>query len=141
MEQILVFEVGGEAYGIAIRHVQEVVSDAELQSIPLAPPVLLGAFNFHGGIVPVLDLAQWLGLETHCRDARVIVLAEEDLQLALAVTRLRRILNIAAEQLLPPPPREENRPGISAVFHCQGDVIHLLDVRKFVENLETLATC
>lgn len=140
MEQILVFELGGEAYGIDIRHVQEVVSDAVLQSIPLAPPVLLGAFNFHGGIVPVLDLAQWFGLEAHGRDARVIVLAEEGLQLALAVTRLRRILSIAAEQLLPPPPRDAGGSGLRALVHSQGDVIHLLDARTLVESLDRLAT-
>lgn len=140
MEQVLVFELGGEVYGIDIRHVQEVVSDAVLQSIPLAPPALLGAFNFHGGIVPVLDLAQWLGLEAHSRDARVIVLAEEGLQLALAVTRLRRILSIAAEQCLPAPPREEGGIGLSALVHHQGEVIHRLDVRTFVESLDRLAT-
>jgi purine-binding chemotaxis protein CheW len=139
MEQILVFELGPEAYGIEINRVQEVVAGAELQDIPRAPQALLGAFNFHGGIVPVLDLAPWLGLEQRPCDPRIIVLAEEGLQLALAVSRVRRIVSVSAEQFLPWAAEGESAACIRALFHYQGDVIHVLDMPKFIESLEKLA--
>jgi chemotaxis signal transduction protein len=58
----LIFTMAGRHYAIDLAHVAEVVEQPAIWPIPVAPPCYPGAMNFHGTIVAVLDLAQFLGL-------------------------------------------------------------------------------
>ena len=56
MGQVLTFRLGEERYGLEMAKVQEIIEAPRFYYIPLAPPCYLGAINFHGTILPVLDL-------------------------------------------------------------------------------------
>jgi purine-binding chemotaxis protein CheW len=54
--EILIFEVGGQRYGLPARDVQEVVRAVAMQPLPKAPAVVEGVINLRGQVVPVLDI-------------------------------------------------------------------------------------
>ncbi|WP_305045152.1 chemotaxis protein CheW [Geoalkalibacter sp.] len=137
MEQVLLFDLGGEAYGLEISLVREVLAAPRLYPIPRAPAALLGALNVHGRIVPLLDLGAWLGFAPAPLDARVIVLSVAAGRLALAVHQVRRIAQPAGEPL---PPAEGAEQGcIRAVIHHGERMVSLLDVARLMESLDNLA--
>jgi len=55
---MLLFHVGNERYAIAIQEVVEIVPLVHLKTLPHQPEHIAGVFNYHGRIIPVIDLCQ-----------------------------------------------------------------------------------
>jgi purine-binding chemotaxis protein CheW len=58
----LTFVLGGEAYGIGILQVREIIRPTAITPVPQMPPHIQGVINLRGKIVPVLDLRARFGL-------------------------------------------------------------------------------
>ena len=58
----VVFELGGELYGIELLRVREVCSLKELTPVPCTPPFVLGIINLRGEIHTVIDLKKFFDL-------------------------------------------------------------------------------
>ncbi len=54
--EVLVFEVGGQRYGLPVADVREVVRAVTLTPLPQAPAIVEGVVNVRGILVPVLDI-------------------------------------------------------------------------------------
>ncbi|MFK8185995.1 MAG: chemotaxis protein CheW [Phormidesmis sp.] len=57
---MLLFRVGSERYALATRWVVEIIHRVELSKVHDASTTIAGRFNYHGKIVPVLDVSQLL---------------------------------------------------------------------------------
>lgn len=136
MEQVLVFRLGEELYGLEISHIQEVVETPAFHYIPRAPAFWRGAINFHGSILPVLDLPDYLGFSDRERDHRVIALVPDLCPLALAVSAIRRIIPVDPELLLPFRQESEEKRYIRAVFNREDEMVNLLDVVQLLASFE-----
>jgi chemotaxis-related protein WspB len=55
---MLLFNVGNERYAIASQEVVEIIPLVLLKTLPHKPEHIAGVFNYHGSIVPVIDLCQ-----------------------------------------------------------------------------------
>jgi len=138
MRLVLTFELADAHYGLDIAEVQEIVEAPHRYFIPNAPECYNGVINFHGTIVPVVDLASLLGLDTDGLDHRVIVLRSGRYALGFAVTRLGRIIRPQNAESLPCETDRQRHPCISERLHHEADVINLLDVSLLLTRLETL---
>ena len=54
----LVFQIGKDAYAIDVARVIELLPLVRCKQIPHAPPGLAGLFNYHGALVPLIDLTE-----------------------------------------------------------------------------------
>lgn len=71
----LVFNVGRDRYAIEAAQVIAIVPLVQVKQIPLAPPGVAGAFDYHGTPVPAIDLCQlMLGRPSRRRLSTRIVL-------------------------------------------------------------------
>jgi purine-binding chemotaxis protein CheW len=62
-EQVVVFRLGKEEFGVPIDSVQEIVRvPDELTRVPKAPPFVEGVINLRGAVLPVIDLRRRLGM-------------------------------------------------------------------------------
>jgi purine-binding chemotaxis protein CheW len=52
----LTFRLGGEEFGIRIRHVREIIGMQNITAVPGTPAHLKGVINLRGKIIPVVDL-------------------------------------------------------------------------------------
>jgi purine-binding chemotaxis protein CheW len=55
-QEILLFEIGGERYGLLARDVRELIRAVTIAPLPKAPAIVEGLINLRGRIVPVLDI-------------------------------------------------------------------------------------
>ncbi|MCG9895888.1 MAG: chemotaxis protein CheW [Fimbriimonadaceae bacterium] len=63
MEQkFVVFQLGKERYGIAIEDVERILQEQKATPLPGMPPGFAGVFELRGETIPVLKLADRLGL-------------------------------------------------------------------------------
>lgn len=135
MDLALIFHLGQEVYGLEVGHIQEIVEHPALYYVPRAPAHIRGAINFHGTILPVLDLAAYLGFSDGEHSPRVVVLDPRLCALALEVTTIRRIVELDREAIIPLP-AGQNQNFIRAVFNRQGEMINLLDIQRLLASLE-----
>src|SRR5947207_2973246 len=54
--EILIFEVGGQRFGLPVADVQEIVRAVPLLQLPGTPVGIEGVINVRGSVVPVLDI-------------------------------------------------------------------------------------
>ena len=52
----LTFEIDEEAYGLEIRHVDDIIGIQEITQVPLQPNCIQGVINLRGKIVPTMDV-------------------------------------------------------------------------------------
>lgn len=138
MEQGLIFSLGTVQCALEVAQIQEIVESPPLYYIPLAPAVIPGAINFHGSILPVIDLPAWLGIADSLRDKRIIVLAATLCNLAFTVTVVRRIVPLDTDELMPAdgdgPLAEFSR----AAFIWGNEAVNLLDASKLLSGLDKI---
>lgn len=134
----LSFTLGAELFSVAITAVQEVVEWEKLQKAPLTPEFVLGVFNYHGRVIPVVDIAPFFGERTAAEgaDTRIIVLAGDDLSLAFKVDRTLKIDNFSREELQEGMESAPEKGFIKAVVNHEGKLYNIIEIEKLVEEIE-----
>jgi purine-binding chemotaxis protein CheW len=87
--------IGDETYAVAVEHVQEVVRLGLLTPMPGAAASVLGIFNLRGGIVPVFDLAQLLGVPATGPRHRVLIAEANGRRVGLAVDEVTDVTELS----------------------------------------------
>lgn len=135
MEQFLLFHLDRELFGLRIDHIQEIVESPALHYIPRAPRHFLGAINFHGNVVPIINLAALIGYETEACDERVVILPLQIATLGLALTSIGHIVPLDTEGMQPVQPDTTRKQLIHGVLTCAEGMVNLLDVPQLLSCL------
>ncbi len=129
MQQLVVFSLGSEEYGLPITAVQEIIRYSRPRTIPSAPMSVRGVINLRGKIIPVCDLKQRLGLCAEDGDEGKIVIVEAGpITAGLIVDEVEEVLTVEDEQLEAPP--SQNEGYISSVAKVGDRLLVLLDLRR-----------
>lgn len=133
------FELAGQIYGLEILKVQEVLADAEIESVPGAPSVILGVANLRGSIVTILDLRRRLGLAPRELEVPVccVVVDGRGEPVGLRVDRVIDVRRIADGAIKRVPATGGNRAsGVLGVISRPGEMLTLLDADLLVAALD-----
>jgi purine-binding chemotaxis protein CheW len=96
-EQVVVFRLGKEEFGVPIESVQEIVRlPDEMTKVPKAPPSIEGVINLRGAVLPVIDLRRRLGLAAVERSdrQRIVVLVIEGVRTGFIVDSVAEVLKV-----------------------------------------------
>lgn len=139
--QLLSFDLGGQAYGIDIRKVQEVRSYVPPVRIPSSPPAFLGVTSLRGQVMPVFDLRTHLGLPDRFDDRPVTAVLGWGARTAgIVVDAVSDVLEIPAEDVQPVPLNAEASTayvlGVASVQrNAQSQSLIVLDPEALVASL------
>ncbi len=139
MRQLLPFIIGYETYALDLVDVQEVVENQRIYPFLGSPDIVAGAINFHGRIIPVVDLARLLNFPPEKMGQRLIVLINQRGPVALGVDQVQAIINIETGS----DHQMENyaeRSYIKDVINWRGKMISLFDLDQLQVKLELLCT-
>jgi purine-binding chemotaxis protein CheW len=99
-QQLVVFSLGDEEYGLPITQVQEIIRYTEPRAVASEAAWIKGVISLRGKIVPVCDLASRLGLHTERADHAKIVIVETDNGTAgVIVDEVEEVLTVESNQL------------------------------------------
>lgn len=107
--QYLTFLVGGEPFAVPIAAIKEIIEYRQPTDVPMMPAFMRGVINLRGRVVPVVDLSSRFGRGSGQVTRRsCIVVAEirhdEELHdIGVAVDAVNAVLDIADEDIEPPP--------------------------------------
>jgi purine-binding chemotaxis protein CheW len=96
--EILVFEVAGRRFAIAVSEVRELLRAVSIVPLPLSGPALEGVLNLRGQVIPVLDLRARVGLPARAvvPSDHMIVAQSEGRLMAIRVDRALDLVRLDA---------------------------------------------
>ncbi len=98
----LVFTLGRENFGVDVNMVREIVRvPSFITRVPNAPSYIRGVINLRGTIVPVFDMQMKIGMSHSplTDEARIVVIAINEVQFGMIVNSVREVLTIYDSQL------------------------------------------
>lgn len=134
-EQLVVFQLSEQTYGIDIASVYEIIRMEKVTRVPRTPDFVEGVINLRGRIIPVIDLCKRFSLSYSERtsSSRIIIVDVGGNTIGMVVDAVSEVLRIQAGSVEPPPPMVH---GIEAAY-LRG--IAILDSRLIILlNLEKI---
>lgn len=100
-EQMVVFKLADEQYGIRITQVQEINRLSQISKVPRAPRFVEGVVNLRGDVIPVIDLRKRFDIEPKAYNefTRIIVSDINKKKIGIIVDEVLEVLRISARLL------------------------------------------
>ena len=144
-EQLVVFELAGELYGVNISTVKTIVRMQEITNIPRTPDFVEGVINLRGSIIPVIDLRKRFALPIgeNTKASRIVVVLAVDQTIGMVVDAVAETLKLHADAIEPPSPvvASIDSEFLRGVGKDGDRLVVLLDLDKILDarQFETLA--
>ena len=143
LTELLTFRLADQDYAMDIMSVREIRGWTRTTPLPHAPSYMCGVINLRGTVLPVMDLAERLGLPAQEKSDRnvIIVVKQGDALTGLLVDAVSDIVALTADDLQPPP---DMTPGtgpnvVSALSLIEDRMIRILDLAATVSVPEGVA--
>lgn len=141
-EQVVVFRLDKEEFGVPIGNVEEIVRvPDQLTRVPKAPDFVEGVINLRGTVLPVLDLRLRLGMcqITHTDHQRIMVFMISKLRTGFIVDHVAEVLKIPQASIEDAPTlSSEQGLLLSRMANLDGQkrIIQLLEPSRLVDGRE-----
>jgi purine-binding chemotaxis protein CheW len=140
-EQLVVFQLANETYGIEISAVHEIIRLQSVTRVPRTPDFVEGVINLRGKIVPVIDLHKRfrLPLEEETPHSRIIVVEVMGVMVGMIVDSVSEVLRLPVANIEPPPPAISggiDTDYLRGVGKWQEKLIILLDLDRVLNKRE-----
>lgn len=137
--EVLLVDVASEMVAIPINSVKEVIEYTKITKVPMCHEQLSGVINIRGSVVPVVDAALRLDLDSNQSYDKYscIILYEsrneklqEDVTIGIVVSRVRSIKSIALHDIYDKPAFGVHIPSqyVAEMIEVGGDTVPLLEM-------------
>ena len=142
-QQLVVFELANEHYGLDISAVEGIIKMQAITKMPQAPSFVEGVTNLRGTVVPVIDLRKRFGIASmeHTKDTRIVVVYMDKTKIGMIVDGVSEVLRIPEESIEPTPPMVSNvnTAFIRGIAKLDERLVTLLDLSKVLSLDEQMA--
>jgi len=138
--KFLIFNIGDEDYGIAIRSVTEIIGILKVTDLSDMPDYVKGVINLRGKVIPVIDVRLRFRLAERDYDDRtcIIVVNIDEVSVGLIVDSVAEVQDIESGNIEPPSriKKSASQNFISGLGKVGNEVKILLDIRKLLFDEE-----
>jgi len=140
-QQLVVFDLAHEAYGVDIGTVREIIRMQDVTSVPHRPDYVSGVINLRGRITPVVDLRKRFNLpETEIsRESRIVVVDIDGQDIGMIVDAVTEVLRISSDQIEPPSNMiaAGGSDYIVGIAKLESQLVLLLDLERVLTSAQT----
>ena len=132
-------------YGINVAKVREIIKMPKLTELPGSEDYIEGIFDLRGVVVPVVDLAKWMGINVPSEDEapikkRVIITEFNNILIGFIVHDAKRIRRISWSDIEPASfsvgEGKLDRSKITGITRIEGgEILLILDLESIVEEM------
>jgi purine-binding chemotaxis protein CheW len=139
--EFLIFELGGQRYGLAVPDVREIVRAVPPVPLPGAPAVVEGVINVRGRVVPVLDLRRRLRLPSRPLEYtdHLVIARVDDRLVAVRVDRVLDLVRTAPADVEEVGGVATDGPSVARIARLPGELVFIPDLRTLLSPTETAA--
>jgi purine-binding chemotaxis protein CheW len=137
MEHLCTFDVDSLFIGIQISRIQEILRPQPVTPVPLTSSVITGLMSLRGQIVPVINLAERLGVQLADGGAEAfnVLIRTPDGPVSLLVDRVGDVVEVPPEYFEPAPDtlRSSLRPLIRGAYKLEKRLLLALDAEAAIQ--------
>ena len=103
--QLVVFQLGGEEFGVEIMQVQEIIRMPDITRIPQSPDYVEGVINLRGKIIVVVNLDTKFDLHSKelDDDSRIVIVEVGSNVIGMIVDSVSEVMRLSASNVEPAP--------------------------------------
>ena len=137
---MLTFRLGKQIFALPITNIQQIIEMVTITPIPDLNEKVEGVINFHGTIVAVVDLSQFLEQTKTTRRLHtpIVITNLYHHLLGIIVDEVLNVLTLPAEKIIPSCqvlPEVFNQPtALKGVFQDAQDLVLLLDLNQLFQS-------
>ena len=139
-QQLVVFRLGSEKYGIDIGRVQGIERMQPVTVVPRAPHFVEGVINLRGQITPVINLRARFGFAKaeSTKETRIVVVYMQDQWVGLVVDAVEGVSRLNSSQIEPPSAfvRSAESGYLRGIAKIEDGLLILLDLDKVLDGQE-----
>ena len=139
-QQLVVFDLASESYGVDIGAVREIIRLQEITQVPRTPEFVEGVINLRGKVIPVIDLRRRFGLliGEENKDNRIVVVDIGGQDIGVIVDAVTEVLRISSELVEPPSSviTTSESEYLLGIAKLDGRMIILLDLQEVLSETE-----
>lgn len=138
--RLITFTLGPETFVLDIMAVRQIIPYSGSTTLPTAPAFIEGIIVLRNEVVPIVDLRARLypNLQGRAEQPLVLITHSSAGVIGLKVDAVRRIVNVASDALLPPPPIVRGIRGelLIAIVPHDDSVYLLIDIENILSSDE-----
>lgn len=140
-QQLVIFKLDNEYYGIEISRVQEVIKCKTITPLPKTPKFLRGIINLRSKIISVLDVRNLFNISPagETKQSRIIVVSINNMTVGLVVDSVNEVVHLPDNVVESPKllaSRTLRQDMIEGIGRLENRLILLLAVDKLIENID-----
>lgn len=138
--QLIVFNLGGEEFGVDIDQIREIIRTGPITPIPCSPDFIDGLTNVRGEISVVIDLKKrfFLRIKNEIEEKHIIMTEQDKNLIGLKVDEATEVLRIHEEEIKTAPELVNKIDTIymRGVLTLENRLIIILDLKKVLSEGE-----
>jgi purine-binding chemotaxis protein CheW len=137
--RLITFRIGPETFVLDIMAVRQIIPYSGSTSLPTAPSFVEGIIVLRNEVIPIVDLRRRLYPRLEPSEQSLVLITHSSAGvIGLKVDEVRRIVNVARDQLLPPPPLVKGIRGelLIAIIPHGNEVLLLIDMEAVLTEDE-----
>jgi purine-binding chemotaxis protein CheW len=142
--QMVLFELGNETYGLDIATVHEIIRMQPITKAPKAPEYVEGVINLRGKVIPVIDIGKKFGFEKveRAKNNRIVVVYLQDTTLGIIVDAVTEVVRIPTASIEPVSDivTTGNSDYLQGIAKLNNKMVILLALDKLLSKDNKLAT-
>lgn len=135
-EEILLFYIDNELYGIEIQYITEIIGIQPITFIPKVPDCIKGVINIRGKVVPVISVRRKFYKEEIPYDERTCIIVVEmgEISVGLIVDRVREVLTVSESDVVSTPAYKNVNVNqyIKNIVESFGETKLILNIHKLI---------
>ncbi len=142
-QQLVVLDLGSEAYGVDISSVREIIRMQEITQLPRMPEYVEGVINLRGKVTPVVDLRKRFRIEVteYTKETRIVVVDVGNQDIGVIVDAVTEVLRISSGDIEPPSTvvTTEESDYLMGIVKLSERLIILLDLDRVLADQANIA--
>ncbi|PLW80429.1 chemotaxis protein CheW [Candidatus Woesearchaeota archaeon] len=135
--QLIIFKLGEEEFGVSIQDVREIITVPEITKIPDVEDYVLGIINLRDKIISIIDIEKKLKLlpDMNTKEKRIIIVDIQGEEIGILVDSCNQVLHLDKKNIDDAPETIVKKIGanfIKGVGKVQERLIILLDMEKLL---------
>ncbi len=139
-QQLVVFDLASEAYGVDIGAVREIIRLQDITKIPRTPDFVEGVINLRGKVIPVVDLRKrfMVPVAEQTDDNRIVVVDIGGEDIGVVVDAVTEVLRILSDSVEPPSSviTTTDSDYLMGICKLESRMIILLDLERVLSDEE-----
>lgn len=132
--QLVVFQLDGHRYAVALERVERVVPRPEIAPFPRAPEIVSGLFVLHGDLIPVVNVRARFRLPEHppSLSDQLLVVSTRRRRVALIVDHVEGVVATEAGEVLTPDAIVPGLDYVRGIVRRSDGIVFVHDIDAFL---------